>query len=101
MLGFQSMMARRNSDKLSDNPSGNTSCPAARRCVMTSYSVRHSSISFSVAPTRDSGGTRVECTSTKVRNFLTAPLASPHHPHPATSINGRAQSPGAGAEHGS
>src|SRR5712692_442889 len=43
---------------------------------MTSYSVRHSSISFSVAPTRDSGGTRVACTSTSVRSFFTARLVS-------------------------
>src|SRR5260370_4745019 len=72
MSGFQSMIPRRSSDKLSESPKGRTSCPAAFRCGMTSYSVRHSSISFSVAPTRESGGTRVECTSTSVRSFFIA-----------------------------
>src|ERR1700735_2850191 len=69
--GFRSVMARRSSDRLSLNPRGMTSCPAAFKCEMTSYSVRHSSISFSVAPFRDSGGTSVACTRTSARNFLT------------------------------
>src|ERR1700722_11215210 len=70
MSGFQSRIARRSSDKLSLKPSGITSWPAALRCEMTSYSVRHSSISFSVEPLSVSGGTRVECTSTSARTFF-------------------------------
>src|ERR1700736_863419 len=71
MSGFQSMMARRNSDRLSLNPNGLTSWPSAFKCEMTSYSVRHSSISFSVEPFRESGGTSVACTRTRARTFLT------------------------------
>src|ERR1700688_3195818 len=71
MSGFQSMMARRNSDRLSLNPNGLTSWPSAFKCEMTSYSVRHSSISFSVEPFRESGGTSVACTRTSARTFLT------------------------------
>ena len=52
MSGFQSMIARRSSDRLSLTPSGITSWPAAFKCEMTSYSVRHSSISFSGTPRR-------------------------------------------------
>src|ERR1700734_1913531 len=70
--GFQSVMARRNSDRLSLNPKGITSCPAAFKWEMTSYSVRHSSISFSVEPLSESGGTSVACTRTRARTFLTA-----------------------------
>src|SRR5271155_4954175 len=78
--GFQSVMARRNSDRLSLNPNGLTSCPAAFKWEMTSYSVRHSSISFSVDPLRESGGTSVECTRTSARNFLTATPSLQRHP---------------------
>ncbi len=73
MSGFQSVMARRSSDRLSLNPNGMTSCPAFFRCEITSYSVRHSSISFSVEPFRESGGTSVACTRTSARAFFTAP----------------------------
>src|ERR1700735_1754295 len=38
---------------------------------MTSYSVRHSSISFSGTPRNESGGMRVACTSTSARTFFT------------------------------
>src|SRR6202042_1186827 len=79
MPGFQSVMARRSSDRLSLNPSGMTSWPAFFRCEITSYSVRHSSISFSVEPFSESGGTSVECTKTKARTFFTA-LPSQGHP---------------------
>ena len=37
--------------------------PTVAACEMTSYSVRHSSISFSGRPSSDSGGTRLECTT--------------------------------------
>src|SRR6201999_1557024 len=73
--GFHSVMARRKSDRLSLRPKGMTSCPAFFRCEITSYSVRHSSISFSVDPLSDSGGTRVEWTSTKARTFFTAAIS--------------------------
>src|ERR1700733_1158482 len=72
MLGFHSVMARRSSDRLSLNPNGMTSWPASFRCDITSYSVRHSSISFSVEPFSESGGTSVACTRTRARTFLTA-----------------------------
>src|SRR5476651_160558 len=75
MLGFHSVMARRSSDRLSLNPNGMTSWPAFFRCDITSYSVRHSSISFSVEPRSESGGTNVEWTNTKARTFLTAQLS--------------------------
>src|ERR1700731_4877031 len=39
---------------------------------MTSYSVRNSTISFSVEPLRESGGTSVEFPRTSARSFLTA-----------------------------
>src|SRR5450631_3094109 len=80
MSGFQSMIARLSSDRLSLRPSGNTSCPAAFRCEMTSYSVRTSSICFSDMPRSDSGGTSVACTSTRARIFFTARPASQRHP---------------------
>src|ERR1017187_8030223 len=80
MSGFQSMIARRNSDRLSLKPSGITSWPAAFRCEMTSYSVRHSSISFSDRPRNESGGTSVACTSTRARIFFTARPVSQRHP---------------------
>src|SRR5450631_1236242 len=78
MLGFHSAMARRSSDRLSLNPKGMTSCPAFFRCEITSYSVRHSSISFSVEPFSESGGTNVEWTNTKARTLFTAPSSQRH-----------------------
>src|SRR5580704_1575833 len=79
MPGFHSVMARRSSDRLSLNPKGMTSWPAFFRCEITSYSVRHSSISFSVDPLSESGGTSVEWTNTRARTFFTA-MPSQRHP---------------------
>src|SRR5258708_13994660 len=79
MLGFHSVIARRSSDRLSLNPKGMTSWPAFFKCEITSYSVRHSSISFSVDPLSESGGTSVEWTNTRARTFFTA-LPSQRHP---------------------
>src|SRR5271168_4692311 len=78
MSGLQSLIARRSSDRLSLKPKGMTSCPAFFRCEITSYSARHSSISFSVEPLSESGGTSVECTSTKARIFFTTPPSQGH-----------------------
>src|SRR5579859_2640359 len=78
MSGFQSVMARRRSVRSSLTPSGITSWPAALRCEMTSYSVRHSSISFSGTPRNESGGTRVACIRTTT--FFTDRPASQRDP---------------------
>src|SRR5579863_9195882 len=47
---------------------------------MTSYSVRHSSISFSVEPFSESGGTSVACTRTRARIFLMSTPGSQRQP---------------------
>src|ERR1700689_1280443 len=68
--GLVSSSAVRSSVSESSTPSACTWCPAARSVEITSYSVRHSSISFSEKPARLSGGTRLECTTTSVRSFF-------------------------------
>src|SRR5258708_13381322 len=79
VLGFQLVIGRRSSDRLSLNPKGMTSWPGFFKCEITSYSVRHSSISFSVDPLSESGGTSVEWTNTRARTFFTA-MPSQRHP---------------------
>ena len=61
-------IALRSSVRLSSTPSTRTSWPRLRRLLVTSYSVRHSSISLSLRPSRLSGGTRLACTTTSVRS---------------------------------
>ncbi len=46
MSGFHSMIVERSSARLSPMPSTFTSCPIAFSDEVTSYSVRHSSISW-------------------------------------------------------
>ena len=48
MSGFQSAIALRSSVRLSSTPMQRTSWPSRRSVAVTSYSVRHSSISLSL-----------------------------------------------------